>query len=130
MSRSRRSASTSRQSPGRAGGSRGPAGDQDTETDSWIENDYSRIRAAKPRSPPTAADKDARRFEELCAKIEEQRRTIALLSAENSALKSEIARCEAKIASYPRMKRKYDRLSASLSQIAEARTHTRRKPPI
>jgi predicted RNase H-like nuclease (RuvC/YqgF family) len=132
MSRRKRSASTSRSrpSPRRANNFGRAAHAEDTETESWIENDYSRIRDRKPRSPPVAVDRDAKRFDELCAKIEEQRRAIALLGAENSALKAEVARCEEKIASYPRMKRKYDRLSASLSQIAEARSQARRKQPI
>jgi cell division septum initiation protein DivIVA len=67
-----------------------------------------------------------KRFDELCAKIDADRHTIALLSEENAALKAEIERCEAKIAEYPKIKRKYDRLSQSLSQIAEARTHSRK----
>jgi hypothetical protein len=46
--------------------------------------------------------------------------------AESAALRDEIARCEVKVASYPTVKRQYDRLSRSLSQIAESRAASRR----
>jgi hypothetical protein len=132
MSRSRRSASvaSSRQSPRRQSVlSKKTSQTPDTETESLIENDYSGIRLTQRRSLPKPIDPDVKRFNDLCGKIEEERRLIAVLSAENATLKAEIARCQEKIANYPKMKRKYDLLSQSLSQIAESRTHTRTSPP-
>jgi hypothetical protein len=127
MSRTRRSTSSlgARQTPRKIR----PLQTPETETESWIENDYSGIRIPHRRSPSKAVDPDVKRFDELCTKIEDDKRTIALLSAENAALKAEIARCQEKIANYPKMKEKYDRLSQSLSQIAEARSHSLRKRP-
>jgi uncharacterized protein involved in exopolysaccharide biosynthesis len=76
---------------------------------------------------------DTSKYDELCARIDDNRGAIALLSAENAALKAEIARCEAKIAAYPQTKRKYHRLAESLSPVADPRSRsgrrrTRRKP--
>ena len=68
--------------------------------------------------------RDRERFDELSEKIKADQKTIAVLRAENAALKAEIERCQEKIASYPRMKKQYDRLSRSLSRVAEAQSAT------
>jgi hypothetical protein len=41
---------------------------------------------------------------------------VFVLMAENAALRDEVARCKAKVASYPSVKRQYDRLSRSPSR--------------
>jgi cell shape-determining protein MreC len=80
------------------------------------------------RPPPrlvSESSRDSRRFRELCAKIEDNRTVLDRLRAENAALKNEVARCKAKVANYPNVKRQYDRLSRSLSQLAESRITSR-----
>jgi cell shape-determining protein MreC len=73
---------------------------------------------------------DGSKYAELCVKVEDNRNAIALLSEENAALKAEIARCQGKITEYRQMKRKYDRLSESLSQIADSGSRSgRRRTP-
>jgi predicted nuclease with TOPRIM domain len=85
-----------------------------------------------PRSPrhPSRlvreSGRDAQRFRELCAKVEDNNAVIKRLMAENAALTDEVARCETKVASYATVKRRYDRLSRSLSRIAESRAASRR----
>jgi hypothetical protein len=91
-------------------------GTPSTETGSSIENECSHIR------PWPNPDIDASKYGKLCTRIEDNQSTVVRLRGWNAALKSEAARCEAKIVSYSQMKRKYDLLPESLSQIADSRS--------
>jgi hypothetical protein len=96
-----------------------------TRTEFATDDDLSRPLRQPPRIV-SESGRDARRFRELCAKVEDNKAVIERLMAENAALSDEVARCKAKVASYPTVKRRYDRLSRSLSQIAESRAASRR----
>ena len=97
-----------------------------TETESTINYLFSRIPRVRKTKPvkKSRATRDRERFDELAEKIRTDQRTIAVLRAENAALKAEIERCKEKIANYPRMKKQYDRLSRSLSRVAEVQSAT------
>lgn len=96
-----------------------------TETNSSINYLFSQIPTGTKSKNPSKKKSEKKQFEELAAKIERDNKLIETLRAENRALRAEIARCEHKIHNYPEMKKKYDMLSSSLSQIAESRSQIR-----
>lgn len=96
-----------------------------TEIDSSVNYLFSQIPNPPKSTKGSKTKSDKKRFDELAAKIEHDREIIEALRAENRALRAEIARCEHKIQNYPEMKKKYDMLSSSLSQIAESRSQIR-----
>lgn len=98
-----------------------------TEIEQTIDNLLSKIRH-QPEVQPKRMTEEKRiklKYDRLSAKIERDKATIAQLEYENRQLKAEVARCEAKIRSYPRMKSKYDKLSETLSKSAEAYSYSR-----
>ena len=96
-----------------------------TDTDSSINYLFSQIPKGVKSKSNSKTKSEKKRFDELAAKIERDNQLIETLRAENRALRAEIARCEHKIHNYPEMKKKYDMLSSSLSQIAESRSQIR-----
>lgn len=100
-----------------------------TEIEQTIDNLLSKIR--QPDAQPKRMTEEKRikmKYDRLSAKIERDKAIIAQLEYENKQLKAEVARCEAKIRSYPRMKSKYDKLSETLSKSAEAYSVSKRPP--
>lgn len=99
-----------------------------TEIEQTIDNILSRIHrpAATQRK---IGGEEKKTYDRLMAKIKRDQKIIAQLELENKSLKEEIARCETKIRSYPRMKSKYDQLSDSLAKSTEAYSISRVTSP-
>ena len=98
--------------------------DDPTEFEQSIDALLSRIHQQQQQPIQSKAiseeKRNKRKYDALLAKIKKDKITIEQLQNENRRLKEEIARCQAKIKSYPKMMKKYEQLSDSLSKSAEA----------